>query len=379
MSAIVLRKPTSTVPVWKAELADIADRLKQEEIRADAANKFVGDNLALLRERGFLAAGVPAELGGWGLSRVELAEMLRGIAGHCSATALAFAMHTHPVALAAWRWKNQKAPTDGLLKRVAAERIQLLSSGGSDWLTGSGEAIRVDGGYRVNGRKIFASGAPSADLFMTGAVEQTPEGPTVLQFGLPMTAPGIEVVDTWDTMGMRGSASHDVILKDVFVADQAIAGRRPSGKWHPMMHMVSMVAFPLVYAVYTGVAEAACQIAVAAAATRAASAPVETVGELHNEWVATRIAHDSMVAFSEIAQPGPETTSEIFVHRALVARGVLKTVELAMEAAGGAAYFRKLGLERLFRDAQGARFHPLQGSQQRQLAGRTALGLPIDG
>jgi alkylation response protein AidB-like acyl-CoA dehydrogenase len=368
MSAIVLRKPAPTTPDWRAQLAEIAPRLKQEELRADAANKFVGDNLALLREQGFLALAVPAELGGWGLSRAELAEMLRTMARHCSATALAFAMHTHPVALAAWRWKNQKAPTDGLLRRVASERIQLLSSGGSDWLTGSGEAIRVEGGYRVNGRKIFASGAPSADLFMTGAIEQTPEGPMVLQFGLPMSTPGIDIVDTWDTMGMRGSASHDVTLKDVFVPEAAVSARRPS-----------MVAFPLVYAVYAGVAEAAYGIAVAAAAKRNGSAPIDAVGELHNEWTATRIAHDSMVAFAETAQPGPETTNEIFVHRALVARGALKTVELAMEAAGGAAYFRWVGLERLFRDIQGARFHPLQGSQQRQLAGRMALGLPIDG
>jgi alkylation response protein AidB-like acyl-CoA dehydrogenase len=379
MSAIVLKKPAPTSNDWRVQFAEIAARLSQGELRADAANRFVGDNMALLREQGFLAMAVPAELGGTGLSRVELAEMLRTMGRHCSATALALAMHTHPVALAAWRWKNQKAPTDGLLKRVAAERLQLLSSGGSDWLLGSGEAIRVEGGYKVNGRKIFASGAPSANLFMTGAVEQTPEGPMVLQFGIPMNTSGIDIVETWDTMGMRGSASHDVILKDVFVPEQAIAARRPSGKWHPLMHMISMVAFPLIYAVYTGVAEAAYEAAVAAAAKRNGSSPVEAVGELHNEWAATRIAHDSMMTFAETAQPGPETTNTIFVHRALVARSALKTVELAMETAGGGAYFRRAGLERLFRDVQGARFHPLQGSQQRKLAGRIALGLPIDG
>jgi acyl-CoA dehydrogenase len=86
-----------------------------------------------------------------------------------------------------------------------------------------------------------------------------------------------------------------------------------------------------------------------------------------------------MVAFSETATPGEATTNTIFIHRALVARSVLRTAELAMDVAGGAAYFRKPGLERLFRDVQGARFHPLTDSAQRQLAGRSALGLPIDG
>jgi hypothetical protein len=149
------------------------------------------------------------------------------------------------------------------------------------------------------------------------------------------------------------------------------------GAWHPIMHLISMVAFPLVYAVYTGVAEAACDVAMAAA-KRKGTASVELVGELQTEWTATRIAHDSMVAFADTAQPGEKTTSEIFTHRSLVARSALRTVELALEVAGGASYFRALGLERLFRGIQGARFHPLRPADQRKLAGRVALGLPVD-
>src|SRR5262245_4751480 len=175
MSATALKQVDTSTSDWRRILAEIAPRLKETELRADQTNSYVAANAALLREQGFLALAVPTELGGWGLSRVELAEMLRTLARHSSATALAFAMHTHPTALAAWRWKNQKAPTDGLLKRIAAERLQLLSSGGSDWLAGSGEAVKVEGGYKVSGRKIFASGAPAANLFMTGAIEQTPE------------------------------------------------------------------------------------------------------------------------------------------------------------------------------------------------------------
>jgi acyl-CoA dehydrogenase len=67
------------------------------------------------------------------------------------------------------------------------------------------------------------------------------------------------------------------------------------------------------------------------------------------------------------------------MHRALIARSALKTVDLAMELAGGVSYFRKFGLEKLFRDVQGARFHPLRDAVQQRLAGRMALGLPIDG
>ena len=66
------------------------------------------------------------------------------------------------------------------------------------------------------------------------------------------------------------------------------------------------------------------------------------------------------------------------IGRTLVARGVLKTVELAMEAAGGGAFYRSAGMERLFRDAQACRYHPLQEGAQRNFAGRLALALGQD-
>jgi alkylation response protein AidB-like acyl-CoA dehydrogenase len=378
-AALAFRTVETPAFDWRATLDEIGPQLAQEGRRCDEASEFAAANFEVLRAREFLALVVPTELGGHGLSRTETAAALRALAHYCPSTALALAMHTHPTAAAAWRWTHQKAPVDGLLKRIASERIQLLTSGGSDWLAGSGKAEKVEGGYRITARKNFASGAPAAQLFMTGAIEDDPkEGPTVLQFGAPMNAKGVSIEETWDTMGMRATGSHDVVFDGVFVPDAAVAARRKPGVWHPLLHLVSMIAFPIVYSVYTGIAEAARNIAVKEAAKRRDPA-IETVGELETELAATRMACDALVAFCETASPGPETTNTVFIHRSLVARGAIRTVELAMEVAGGAAYFRKLGLERLFRDIQGARYHPLTPTAQRRLAGRMALGLPIDG
>jgi acyl-CoA dehydrogenase len=145
-----------------------------------------------------------------------------------------------------------------------------------------------------------------------------------------------------------------------------------------------MIALPLVYAVYAGVAEAARDLAVAAAAKQRHGAAVDLgvvdlVGALDTELAATRIALDSMIALAETAEPSEATTNTICTHRALVARSARKTVDLALEVAGGMSYHRRNGFERLFRDVQGARFHPIRDHQQRRLAGRLALGLPIDG
>jgi alkylation response protein AidB-like acyl-CoA dehydrogenase len=241
-----------------AVLKDLGPRFAERAAAADAQDRFVAENFADLKVHGLVSAGVPEELSGLGASHAELCEMIRQIAYHCGSTGLAFSMHTHQVATNAWRWRHQKAPVDGLLKRVAADDIVLLSSGGSDWLKGSGTATRVEGGFRINARKIFSSGAPAGDLLMTSAVYDDPEsGPSVLHFAVPMKAQGVKLLDTWKVLGMRGTSSHDIDLADVFIADAAIGAKRPAGKWHPLFHIISMIAFSLIYSAYLGVAEAA--------------------------------------------------------------------------------------------------------------------------
>src|SRR6185503_13653978 len=160
-------------------------------------DQFIGGNIKALREAGLVEAGVPRELGGAGATTDELAEMLRVLAHHCASTALAFSMHTHQVAIPAWRWTHQKVTAvEPLLKRIASERIILLSSGGSDWIGGSGKAEKVEGGYRITARKIFASGAPAGSLLMTSAIyEADGEPPMVLHFGVPMNSPHVKVLD----------------------------------------------------------------------------------------------------------------------------------------------------------------------------------------
>jgi len=361
-------------------LSELEPRFAERAAAADEQDRFVLENYAELKAQGLIAAGVPEELGGLGASHAELCEMLRRIAYHCGSTGLAFSMHTHQVATNAWRWRHQKAPVDGLLKRVAAENIVLLSSGGSDWLQGSGTATRVEGGYRINGRKIFSSGAPAGDLLMTSAVYDDPEGgPSVLHFAVPMKTEGVKVLDTWKVMGMRGTGSHDIELTDVFIADAAIGGKRPQGKWHPLFHIISMIAFPLVYSAYLGVAEAARDLAVEKTRKRNADhRSVELIGSIDNELTMARLARQEMIAAAATNDPGLTTTNRVMIGRALVARGVLKIVELAMEAAGGSAFYRSVELERLFRDAQGARYHPLRDGAQQTYAGRIALGLDVD-
>src|SRR5215470_15181759 len=172
--------------------------------RHDDEDLFVSENFATLKARGVLIAGLPAELGGGAAGHRELAEMLRVLGQYCGSTALALSMHTHQVATAVWRWRRDPAPLEALLRNVAANNLVLVSSGGSDWIAGSGKAERVEGGWRIDARKIFASGVPIGDVIVTSAVWDDPEGgQTVLHFPLSLKNPSVTVLDTWRVLGMR--------------------------------------------------------------------------------------------------------------------------------------------------------------------------------
>jgi alkylation response protein AidB-like acyl-CoA dehydrogenase len=141
-----------------------------------------------------------------------------------------------------------------------------------------------------------------------------------------------------------------------------------------------MIALPIVYSVYTGVAEAARDVALGLAAKRKGERETQILaGAMENELLATRLAQNHLIELGMTAQPGVETTNEVAAARTLVARHAIATVERAFEVAGGAAFFRKAGFERLFRDVQGARFHPVRETTQQAMAGRQAFGLGIDG
>jgi alkylation response protein AidB-like acyl-CoA dehydrogenase len=76
--------------------------------------------------------------------------------------------------------------------------------------------------------------------------------------------------------------------------------------------------------------------------------------------------------------PSAATVNQVMTGKQLVTRHAIAAVELAMELAGGAGFYRTAGLERCFRDIQAARYHPLQAGPQAQYAGAMALGQPID-
>jgi len=381
MSIMAAFKSDTTGRRSAVEIArELGPLLARRAAEAADEDRFVADNFATLKASGLVEAGVPAQLGGGGADVDELAAMLRILAYHCGSTALAFSMHTHQVAIPAWRWVHQKAtPVEPLLKRIASERLLLLSSGGSDWIAGSGKAEKVEGGYRIDARKVFTSGAPTGDLFMTGAILETPEGPTVLHFGLPMSSPHVKVLDTWRTLGMRATGSHDVLIEGHVVPEAAVSVKRKAGEWHPLFQIIATIAFPLVYSVYLGVAESARDLAIELVKRKQPSRhTIDLAGRMDTELAGARLAVESMLAAVRLNAPSAATVNQVMIGKALATRHAIAAVDYAMEVAGGVGFYRSVGLERKFRDIQAARYHPLQSGPQVEYAGATALGLPVE-
>ena len=88
------------------------------------------------------------------------------------------------------------------------------------------------------------------------AYDDPERGPRVLNMAVPVAVDGVTVLDNWDTLGMRGTASNDVVLEDVFVPDERVLANRPYGVVDPPLQVILSIAFPIISAVYLGVAEA---------------------------------------------------------------------------------------------------------------------------
>lgn len=344
----------------------------------DREGQFVADNYALLREHKFFSAAVPAELGGGGLSHRELGDLIRRLAGYCGSTALAYSMHSHLVAAAVWRYRHGQ-PGEALLRKVAQSELVLVSTGAGDWVDSMGRAERVTGGYRVSGLKRFCSSAPMGDLMITSAPLADASGDEVLHFPVSLRAEGVRIRDDWDTLGMRATGSHSIELDNVFIAEDAVALRRPRGRWHRSWDVIMTVAIPLYMAPYLGIAERAAEHAREALATRGADdGQLLTLGELYNHLTIAQLAWSDMLAIANgyDVEPTPEHASRMLARKTLIANSARATVEAAIEIAGGGAFFRAHALERLWRDIQGAPFHPLPEKKQLAFSARVALGLP---
>jgi alkylation response protein AidB-like acyl-CoA dehydrogenase len=347
----------------------------------DRDGTFVSEAFDHLRDAGLLAMAVPAELGGDGATIRQVAAVQQELGRHDGSVALASAMHQHVVAFTAWRYHRGMPGAEATLRRIADDGIVLLSTGGGDFTRPRGAAVRVDGGYLVSGTKPFVSQAPVGAVLSTMFVLDDPErGRRVLNMAVPVASDGVVVLDDWDALGMRGTGSHSVTFHDVFVPDERVLADRPYGTIDGPLQVIVSIAMPIISAAYLGVARAAFEAAARSAVAGADDPLVQRqVGLMaHRLQVAQWSLDGALDLIGDDPIPSLEGLAAALAAKREVALAGVEVTDLAMEVAGGSAYFRGSPIERAYRDVRAAKFHPLTPEVTLVHAGRMALGLPAD-
>jgi acyl-CoA dehydrogenase len=299
------------------------------------------------------------------------------LASHDGATALSVAMHLYLTLMQAYRRRGGAADAEAVLRRVAGEGIVIATSGGSDWLWPTTTATPTDGGFVVSGRKMFCSQSPAATVVATCAVLGEPGADAqVLHFGVPLAAAGVRLEETWDTLGMRGTASHDVVLEDVFVPTEKVTGVRPYGEFGGPLMAAAVHFAPVAGATYHGIA--------AGAAARAIAAVRDGTPRVHRQvgLIDAKLRTSWWSLMGAVTDLGddyvtdPHTLAMVMLAKRQAVTSAIEVVDLAMEVMGGRSFFRRSGMERAYRDVRAGTFHPLTPEATLSYAGKVALGDP---
>jgi len=354
-------------------------RFAPRAVAYDRDARFPTENYQDLRDAGLLGICVPKAHGGLGAGFRAYCTTAAEVGRYCGATALTWNMHACSClwtgALAddlemsdADRQVHRQRRARHYQRVVADGAIyaQPFSEGGNyDGGTGivpySTLATRVDGGWRINGKKVFASLAGSADYYGILCGEARPgESPSrrdTMYIAVPADADGVEVIGAWDPLGMRGTVSRTLLFKDVFVADDdAMMPRglffQAASRWPHMFLALSPT--------YLGLAQAAFDFTV-----RYLRGEIAGVIEKRRQSPTKQLAAAQMFLmlqqmkalwFQAASEAHIDPTKEQ-VLRALAAQYTVmenanELARLAIRTCGGRSTFRSLPLERLYRDSR---------------------------
>ena len=375
--------------------ADLLARMDERAPRYDRDNTFFTDDFDELRARGFFTIAVPTEFGGAGMTLDQVSHALRKIAYVAPATAVAVNMHVYWTGVAADLLRNGDTSMRFLLEEAANGKIFAAIHGesGNDipLLLSSASAERVTGGWKINGHKIFGSLSPVWDYAGLHAMDTSgPGGPRIVHGFLPRGTAGVDIVETWDTLGMRATQSHDTVLTDAVVPDALVMRVCPAGFAGADLFQVAVFAWGLLgfAAVYHGAARRAFDLSTANAHARTSIALTRSMAhhpEVQHHVAAMRMALDASEALLDrttsdwaTGVPHADWPVRIIGARHRVITESFEIVDRAMDLTGGAGAFKRNRMEQIFRDVRMGRFHPGNTLLAHELVGKLCLGINPD-
>lgn len=363
-------------------LLRLADKLGRENFAPrtfehDANASFPTENYNDLREHGFLKLTVPKEHGGAGVDYWTYTMIAAEIGKHCGATALTFNMHTSSMLWATYMPEmatiteeerdEYKRMRVNLYRRVVEDGAifsQPISEGGVNWTSRPPQTVcrKVDGGFVINGFKKFASLAGNCDYYSIVCTEHfegiEPRHEDTMMFSVHKDNPGLTIKGDWDPLGMRGTVSRDLILKEVFVSDDEMM--MPRG-----VFLKTLPYWPHMFAslcpAYMGIAQGAYDFTVQyLSGTLKGQRPIDrrvyptkraAVARMYMMLIQTRaLWYQSM----KESKPFPSQAEVMRLYAAVhaVMENAQAIAALAIRTCGGQSMLKTLPLERMYRDSR---------------------------
>ena len=374
---------------------DIAAQFNERASRYDSENQFFSEDFEQLQASGYLTMAVPEDLGGLGLTLAEVCAQERRIAYNAPATALATNMHLYWTGVAADLRRMGDPSLEWLLKEAANGEVFAAGHGerGNDFplFFSTTQAERVDGGYKLTGRKMFGSLSPVWTFLGIHAMDTTsdPANPQIVHVFMPRSTEGYRIEETWDTLGMRATASQDTVLEGAVVKDEHVGRVLPAGTADLFVLSIFAWAECTFANVYLGLAQRAIDVAVAGVRDKtslALSRPMAYHPGVQQEVAEAVLALRGASAYVDsIARDwsngidhGDEWPSLLVSGKHLAVEAAKKAVDHCMTISGGAGMFRANELERLYRDVRAGGFHPANSLLVHEIVGKTALGVGLD-
>ena len=348
---------------------------------ADRAGRLPAEDVAALRDSGYLALSVPRELGGSGLSLHDCLAAHVELAQSSAATAMVAGMQMHIFGhqrevhswdAAAYEQFCRDAVDGALFNFLASEpALGSPSRGGLPATT----AVSVNDGWLVNGRKTWSTGGRHLTHMLVRAAVGEENGVILIKQGQP----GVSWVETWsDSLSLRASDSHDVIFEDVLVSHDCLIEQGDAKE-------VPNIWFPMVMsAVYLGTAVAARNAVIKFALERVPTAlgkPIATLPKIQRQiGEIDLVLQAARSLLFEVAGEwcGDEADRRAILPRIAAAKTMVtnaanEATEKALRVAGGTSITKALPLERYFRDVRAGSMQPPSGDTALEIIGRAAI------
>ena len=372
MTAYELHPHTDAGQKFVALAEQHATEIAARAAEHDRDGTFPVEAIEAMKASGFVTGAVPQEFGGLGVSSVrDVMVGVNRLARADGSIAIAINMHFSVCTIASRLLRAARERGDETETGSLTQFLSLLGSGmiamangteaGTDLRYPMTEATRVDDGWRVDGRKIFGTLSPVADLMLVTCRARQGDGSYVMGNAIVFRGtPGQTILDNWDALGMRASGSNDVVYENCVVPNEFFFGEQEWGELGEPLILIGTAGNLGLLGAFVGIAEAARAYVVPMLQKRTKQPTGRPLAERRGiqhgmaeldlslstcrsqlAWIADHV--DELIVKRPVSSVSLDELHELMAaaqaSKIVLQRSAIDVVDKAMQLSGGAGYF----------------------------------------